>query len=458
MNKLSKSAVKKQKLCTDEEKTAEETLWFKEEEAPENTFDDENYVEDDYENLGEGYLLGEEVHFKGENADNYGEQYSEEVHDFDNVSEDENNYNTFNVGHEIEILTSEDILSERLKQSPISKKQPSIKVKQNLMTTNIKVKSSHSQTESAEEISENLQKYLKFNKIKPSNPNCQIDDVLSMFFKEIEATVRSFLPSVIIEAKGKISNLVNRLEMRNWQVKEKLQQQKQLEQQLQELQQKEQEVERQQQEVLQKQRQQLDKQLQWQQRAQEQQLQVWKQQQQQELQENQKHEHCQLQWHQPTPELQFKELQQKQQDILKQQQEILEKQRQHLNNQQLQWHQRAKEQQERLEKLQQQQEMKNNQNQQQENQELEWSQSTQEQDQQIQDHRQEIQQENQEHQQHSLSILQLENQQNIKSSPVVFECDPKVSVVYLSDTNLVSSTPKVEISKIARVQSVETSS
>lgn len=406
---LPKKIAKKLKSCNYEEQFALETKWIKREEEPESTLIDENNFEHDYEEMSEEYFKDEEVHFESqkehfedENVNNFGDQFFEKVDVFDDASkgsfEDKNNYDVFDGKHGFEILTSEDIVSEKLKQSPDSKIT-------NLKTVNIQGKYSYSHTESAENISEDLHKYLKIN-TQPSSLNCQHNDLLSIFFKEMEATVRSFLPSIIIEAKGKIANLVNRLEMRNWQVQKKLHRRKQLEQQLEESKQKE---------VLQMQKQQLDQQLQRQQQE-----------------------------HQLTPEQQFKELQKKQQEILKQQQEILEKNKHQLNNQQVQWHQRAKSQQERLEKLYQQEEMQKNKKQ--EYQRLELTQGN---HQQAYGQLQENQQENQCHN------FEPETQQNIQSQPVVIQYNPKVSLVYLSDQNLASSTPKINISKLTRVQDNE---
>lgn len=142
------------------------------------------------------YYEVQEAHFEDENVNeqNYEGEY---ILDTSNNDEEENTYSNFLVENEVEIGTSE-IITDSKKRSLAA-------------TNSLKKNSTQLITNNNEGRKET----------KPTL-NSHADDLLSTFFKEVEETVRSFLPSVVIEAKVKIANLINKLEMRNWQVQQQL--------------------------------------------------------------------------------------------------------------------------------------------------------------------------------------------------------------------------------------------
>lgn len=199
---------------------------YLEEEQTEQEYDDAEYAEyDEDENdakcktdTEEGALKDEEARRRdlevqskdGNVSNNVNEQTveGEYVLGGSNGYEEENNYTYFLVENEVEIGTSE-IITDSVKKSPAATNSPKKSV-------------THLMTNKNEEIKETFQEYIQLQGSKPKLRDESSDDLLSTFFREVEETVRSFLPSVIIEAKGKIANLINRLEMRNWQVQQVL--------------------------------------------------------------------------------------------------------------------------------------------------------------------------------------------------------------------------------------------
>lgn len=78
------------------------------------------------------------------------------------------------------------------------------------------VKNSVVPTNSPPQVAQVLQDYLKTKKNKTEESSVTSDDALCYFFKAMEKTVRNFNLPLQIEIKGKISNLVNEFELRNY--------------------------------------------------------------------------------------------------------------------------------------------------------------------------------------------------------------------------------------------------
>ena len=70
-------------------------------------------------------------------------------------------------------------------------------------------------------VGEGLQDYLQSKRNKSNEGSAQTD-VLAAFFKAMEETVRSFSVPIQIEIKGKIANLFNEYELKNYEAQQRI--------------------------------------------------------------------------------------------------------------------------------------------------------------------------------------------------------------------------------------------